>query len=213
MIEPILSGGLGLDMSTQDYEYVCNLGLIARGDEIRIANPIYAEVIRRELTYAAQEGMPVEPARYIDDDGALSDDQLLAAFQQFFRENSEHRLRQFQYQEAGPQLLLQAFLERALNGGGRIDLENGPGSQRVDLVILWPRPQGMQRIVIECTILRGRLDDTVAKGLPQTASYMDRCRADAGHLVIFDRSEKPWEEKIFRRSEEFDGTPVEVWGM
>ncbi len=43
--------------------------------------------------------------------------------------------------------------------------------------------------------------------------YMDRCGADAGHLVIFNRSAKPWEEKIFRRSEEYDGTPVEVWGM
>ena len=213
VIEPILSGELGHDMSTQDYEYVCDLGLIARGDEIRIANPIYAEVIRRELTYAAQEGMVEEPARYIGDDGALNDDQLLAAFQQFFRENSEHRLRQFQYQEAGPHLLLQSFLERALNGGGRIDLEYGLGIQRVDILIRWPRPQGMQRIVIECKLLRGRLDDTLAKGLPQTAGYMDRCGADAGHLMIFDRSEKPWEEKIFRRSEEFDGTPVEVWGM
>ena len=74
----------------------------------------------------------------------------------------------------------------------RLPIPLGLGSQRVDLVILWPRPQGMQRIVIECKILPGRLDDTLAKGLPQTAGYMDRCRADAGHLVIFDRSEKPW---------------------
>ena len=71
----------------------------------------------------------------------------------------------------------------------------------------------MQRIVIECKILRGRLETTPADGLPQTEGYMDRCSADAGHLVIFDCSEKPWKEKVFRRSEEFEGTPIKVWGI
>ena len=37
--------------------------------------------------------------------------------------------------------------------------------------------------------------------------------AAAGHLVIFDQSGKPWKEKAFHRGEEFDGTPVEVWGV
>ena len=67
--------------------------------------------------------------------------------------------------------------------------------------------------MIECKILRGSLDKTLEEGLPQTASYMDRCAADAGHLVIFDRSVKPWPEKVYWRSEEIEGTPVEVWGM
>ena len=71
----------------------------------------------------------------------------------------------------------------------------------------------MQRIVIECKILRGRLETTLADGLPQTAGYMDRCDADAGHLVIFDRSKKLWKEKVFWRSEEFECMPIKVWGM
>ena len=61
--------------------------------------------------------------------------------------------------------------------------------------------------------LRGSLDKTLEKGLSQTVGYMDRCAADAGHLEIFDRSAKLWQEKVYRRSEEFEGTPVEVWGM
>ena len=154
-----------------------------------------------------------EAAWYVDGEGGLESAKLLAAFQQFFRENAEHWLERFGYKEAGPQLLLQAFLQRVLNGGGRIEREYGLGRQRVDILILWPRPQGMQRIVIECKILRGKLEDTLEKGLPQTAGYMDRCGAAAGHLVIFDRSAKPWKEKVFHRSQEFEGTPVEVWGM
>ena len=67
--------------------------------------------------------------------------------------------------------------------------------------------------MIERKILRGRLDKTLEKSLPQTAGYMDRCAAAEGHLVIFDRSKKLWKEKVYRRIEEFDGTPIKVWGM
>ena len=213
VIQPMLSGGVHRSYTARDLEYVRDLGLIALDSPPRIANPIYAEVVPRELTHATQEDLLVDPAWYIDEDGALNLDKLLEAFQEFFRENSEHWLKLFQYQEAGPQLLLQAFLQRVLNGGGRIEREYGLGRQRVDLFIRWPRPGGQQRFVIECKILRGSLDTTLKAGLPQTAGYMDRCAAAAGHLVVFDRSTKPWDEKVFRRTEEFDGKRIEVWGM
>ena len=213
VIQPMLNGATQRSYTARDLEYVRDLGLVALDPPPRIANPIYAEVVPRELTYVTQQDLLVEPAWYIDEDGALNLDKLLEAFQEYFRENSEHWLKLFQYQEAGPQLLLQAFLQRVLNGGGRIEREYGLGRQRVDLFIRWPRPGGQQRFVIECKILRGRLDKTLEKGLPQTAGYMDRCAADAGHLVIFDRSTKPWSEKVFRRTEEFEGKRIEVWGM
>ena len=213
VIEPMLSGAAHRSCTTHDLEYVRDLGLIALDPPPRIANPIYAEAVPRELTYVIQQDLLVEPAWYVDEDGALNLDKLLEAFQEYFRESGEHWLKPFQYREAGPQLLLQAFLQRVLSGGGRIEREYGLGRQRVDLLIRWPRPGGEQRFVIECKILRGSLDKTLEKGLPQTASYMDRCGADPGHLVIFYRSAKPWQEKVYRRSEEFEGTPVEVWGM
>ena len=213
VIEPMLSGAARRSYDASDLEYVRDLGLVALDTPPRIANPIYAEVVPRELTSGVQEHIPVEAAWYVNDDGTLNVGKLLEAFQQFFRENSEHWVQQFEYQEAGPQLLLQAYLQRVFNGGGRIAREYGLGRQRVDLLVRWPGPQGMQRFVIECKILRGKLAGTLAEGLPQTAGYMDRCGADAGHLVIFDRSARPWKEKIFHRSEEFDGTPVAVWGV
>ena len=190
-----------------------DLGLIAQGDEIRIANPIYAEVVPRQLTFMVQKRLPQQAAWYLDGEGGLASGKLLEAFQQFFRESSESWMERFAYKEAGPQLLLQAFLQRVLNGGGYVDREYGLGFQRVDILIRWPRPQGMQRFVIECKVRRKKLERTIAEGMEQTAGYMDRSGADAGHLVIFDHGEKPWKEKIFHRSEEFEGTPVEVWGM
>jgi len=213
VIEPMLSGAAHRSCTTHDLEYVRDLGLIALDPPPRIANPIYAEAVPRELTYVIQQDLLVEPAWYVDEDGDLNPDKLLEAFQEYYRESGEHWLKPFQYREAGPQLLLQAFLQRVLSGGAHIEREYGLGQQRVDLLIRWPRPESEQRFVIECKILRGNLDKTLEKGLPQTAGYIDRCAADAGHLVIFDRSAKPWQEKVYRRREEFSGTPVEVWGM
>ena len=68
----------------------------------------------------------------------------------------------------------------------------------------------MHRFTIEYKITRGSLDKTLEKGLPQTAGYMDRCAAATGHLVIFDRSPKPWQKKAYRQRERLKGRPPEV---
>ena len=64
-------------------------------------------------------------------------------------------------------------------------------------------------------MLRGGLAATLREGVEQTARCMDRCAAEEGHLVVFDRSEgKAWEEKVFRREESSrDGRTIVVWGM
>ena len=56
-------------------------------------------------------------------------------------------------------------------------------------------------------------ETVINRGLAQTASYMDRCSADEGHWVIFDRERRLWKDKVFRRNEVADGTPIDVWGM
>ena len=214
VVEPLLSGGDERGFSARDIEYVRDLGLVARDTPLRIANPIYAEVVPRELTYAAQEGLVEDTAWYVDADGGLDVVKLLAAFQVFFREHSEHWVARFDYQEAGPQLLLQAFLQRIVNGGGRIEREYGLGRGRTDLLIIWPQGGRTRRFVVECKVLHKSLERTIRDGLEQTAGYMDRCAAEAGHLVIFDRDEaRSWEEKVFCRRESVGGTEVLVWGM
>ena len=240
VVEPLLSGAEGRTFSGRDLEYVRDLGLAARGQPVRVANPIYAEVVPRELTWVAQEELEEETAWYVDADGALNVEKLLGAFQAFFREHSEHWRQRFLYQEAWPQLLLQAYLQRVVNSGGRIEREYGLGRGRTDLLIVWPRGGGtagaggadagepragggaasgeaarVDRIVIECKVLRGGAERTIAEGVEQTAAYMDRCAAAEGHLVVIDRAEgKRWDEKVFhRRMTSRDGAAVGVWGM
>ena len=128
MIAPLLNGSDAAEtISPDDLQYVRDLGLVARDTPVRIANPIYREVIPRDLTWTTQEYLPHDPAWHLDTDGGLNLTGLLTAFQGFFREHSEHWIERFQYREAGPQLLLQAFLQRIVNSGGRVEREYGLG--------------------------------------------------------------------------------------
>ena len=214
VVEPLLSGGDERAFSARDLEYVRDLGLVANDDPLRIANPVYAEVVPRELTYAAQAGLVEDTAWYVDHDGGLDLVKLLTAFQVFFREHSEHWIARFDNQEAGPHLLLQAFLQRIVNGGGRIEREYGLSRRRTDLLIVWSQGERTRKFVIECKILHKSLERTIHDGLEQTAGYMDRCGAESGHLVVFDRDEgKSCEEKLFQRRESAGGADIHVWGM
>ena len=217
VVEPLLQGADAVgSFAADDLQYVRDLGLVCADGPIAIANPIYREVIPRALTWTTQAGLLHDPAWYVDDRGALEAGKLLAAFQEFFREHSEHWVERFQYKEAGPQLLLQAFLQRILNSGGRIEREYGLGRMRTDLLLIWPLPAagGTQKAVIECKVLHRGFERTLREGLEQTRAYMERCAAAEGHLVLFDRTEgKSWEDKLYRRDQTEGGTPVTVWGM
>jgi hypothetical protein len=205
-----------LNINPHDIEYVQDLGLItvSRTEGIKISNRIYQEVIPRELTWSTQVTMTnQEQAWYILPNHRIDMPKLLAAFQQFYRANSAIWLEQFNYREAGPQLLLQAFLQRIINGGGRINREYAAGRRRIDIFIEWPidAEKGfygeVQRVVVEVKIKHGALDTVIAEGLAQTRWYADTVNADEQYLLIVDRTpDLPWDSKIWQK--EVDGLLV-----
>lgn len=226
VIEPMLRGDdLGGGVSTDDLQYTVDLGLVrltSMGPQI--ANAIYREVIPRDLTNITQRNLESQQQTvwYVGPDGRLDMVKLLTAFQQFFREHSDVWVERFDYREAGPQLLMQAFLQRIVNGGGRVEREYGLGRKRTDLLVLWPiggtqGPDGgtpVQRAVIELKVMHRSLETTLGEGLAQTWDYADRCGADEAHLVIFDRIPgKSWQERLFHYDEIYEGRVISVWGM
>jgi hypothetical protein len=228
VVGPLLEGVVDPQrLPTDDVQYVQDLGLITVRDQVDIANPIYKEIIPRELTYGTQLSLSQQTAWYVRSDGSLDMNKLVSAFQKFFQEHSENWLERFQYKEAGPQLLMQAFLQRIINSGGRVEREFGLGRMRTDLLVLWPlteaepgkpswtRWQGpVQKAVIELKILYKSLERTIEDGLQQTFEYMNRCGTNEGHLIAFDRRENiSWEEKIFCLEKEYQGYKIIVWGM
>lgn len=208
IIEPILIGEvMPMDILNDDLVYVRDLGLITCTDPVRISNPIYAEVIPRLLTYVMEANITHETAWYVQEDGSLDLPALLRAFQEFYREHSEAWLARFDFQEAGPHLMLMAFLQRIVNTGGTVSRQFAIGSGRADIVVRWKE----QTEIIELKVRRG--EQTEAQGLAQLATYLERLGLEKGYLFIFDRRKKVgWEKKIYERTAKYAEKRIRIFG-
>jgi type II secretory pathway predicted ATPase ExeA len=197
VLEPILLGDhLPASGVRDDVAYVAGLGLIRKsGGAWQIANPIYREVIPRALNASIQESLHQNTAWYLRDDGLLDVPRLMAAWQTFWREDGHLAAEGFTYRESGPHLMLMAFLQRIVNGGGRIDREYALGKGALDLLVTWKT----QRIAIELKMQQRA--NSEAKGLTQLAAYLESLALDEGWLVLFDKSTNAdWDTRIFTRT-------------
>jgi Holliday junction resolvase len=135
-------------------------------------------------------------------------DYLMRDFQQFWRENSEIWENRYDYKEAAPHLVLMAFLQRVVNGGGQIVREMASGSGRLDLCLTYEN----RKYPIELKIRYG--ERYMEEGLEQTARYMDLHGCSEGWMVVFDlRTTVKWEDKLYMKKEPVDGKTVTVVGV
>jgi hypothetical protein len=129
----------------------------------------------------------------------------MAAFQTFWREDGYLAAEGFAYRESGPHLMLMAFLQRIVNGGGRIEREYGLGRGALDLMIEW---RGA-RHAIEVKLRRDT--ETEERALEQVARYLDAAGIEEGWLVIFDlRGALPWAERLSLRSAQVGAKRVHI---
>jgi hypothetical protein len=201
-----------------DVSYVVDLGLV-RPNPLRIANPIYTEVIARVLSNPVQQLVFADPRTFVRADGRFDLDVLLREFAAFWVEQGESLVDRTSYAEAGAQLVLMAFLQRVVNGGGVVTREYGLGRRRVDLLLTWPwtDAQGkrqVQRDAIELKVWRTGRKDPLAEGLVQLDGYLERLGLSDGVLMIFDRRvpAPPLEERVREElAVTATGKRVRVW--
>ena len=195
VVEPVMLGGMvNFDELQDDVRFVLDLGILPMDGKVLVpANPMYAEIIGRYLSWGTQQamGMLVPETPWVKPDG-LDMAGLMAAFQQFWRENADEKAVPFQYREAYPHLVLQAFLQRVINGGGQIVREMALGSGRLDLGVHF---RGAVYAVEVKT--RKLYEKSHEKACQQILRYMDRLGVSEGWLVVADSDlAKPWDEKI-----------------
>jgi hypothetical protein len=213
VVEAVLLGdqheqiGYGSD----DFQYVVDLGLVRDSPEGAVAaNEIYREVLVRQLSEGFQRRVPAPHWPWSTPGGRLDMPALLDAFRQWWRENADV-LWVPEYPEAVPHLALCAFLQRVVNGGGRIHREFAAGRGAMDLVVAY----GPDRFAIEIKRVRPRdsLDRIVDGGVAQLGRYLDTLGLDHGWLMVFDvRPGKTWEERLWTREVVVDGRRVVVLG-
>ena len=201
VIEAIIAGEPDERLAEGDEFRLClDMGLVTIVDGApAIANPIYREVIARQITYSTQLAIPKPEWRWQKDDGSLDINTLMLEFQDFWRQHSELWGSRSKYTEAFPHLLLMAFLQRVINGGGHLEREYAAGTGRMDLALLFNK----EWYIIEIKIIGDHASAEIVrrKGLEQVRRYRDRFNnVRASVLAIFDRREKskalPWDEKI-----------------
>jgi hypothetical protein len=193
-----------------------DMGLVVKGPGGPvIANPIYREVIARVLSQGMQDALPAPEFRWQLADGRLDMDALLKEFQKFWRRHADTWEAKADYTEAFPHLLLMAFLQRVVNGGGQVEREFAAGRGRMDLAVLYA---GVWNIVeIKLVHPQDGFEGTEEEGLAQVVRYRDTIDSDAPcHLVIFDRTEagkkREWQEKLTWNVRQTPSGPVTVVG-
>ena len=209
VVEPVMLGGtVNRDELSDDLRYVLDLGILVERDGSLVpANPMYAEIIGRYLSWGTQQNvrMLVQETPWVKDDG-LDMAGLMEAFQQFWRENADESAVPFQYRESYPHLVLQAFLQRVINGGGQIVREMALGSGRLDLGVHF---RGAV-YAVEVKTLK-LYEKSHEKAHQQLLRYMDRLGQSEGWLVVADPDlTKPWDGKISSEDIAQDGKTIHL---
>jgi hypothetical protein len=185
IIQPILSGLELGDTPDDDRRYLLDLGLVVRSQEggLKIANPIYQEVIPRVLSQGVQDSLPMIQPSWLNPDGSLNAQVLLDAFLKFWRQHGEPLFKSANYPEIAPHLVMMAFLHRVVNGNGTLEREYAIGSGKMDICLRY----GKQTLAMELKVWADKRPDPFKEGLPQIDKYLSGLSLDTGWLVIFDR--------------------------
>ncbi len=165
VIQPILAGETVAmdDVFDDDLRYVLDLGLV-KSPPLRMANPIYTEVVARVLSAGIQHVVMADPRSFVRADWRFDLAVLLREFAAFWIENGAILTKNLSYQEAAPQLVLMAFLQRVVNGGGIVTRE-----------------------AIELKVWRDGRKDPLPEGLKQIDVYLAGLGLEEGVLVLFDQ--------------------------
>jgi len=199
VIEPIITGGI--INNNAHAEYVEDLGLIKRDahGQYIISNSLYAEVIPRELCnleWLTTVLSSINRPFYFNKNGTINMDLFIGAWINFFNENADmwKERNKNDYHEAWPHLLFFAFVQRIVNGGGKVYREYALGTDSCDVMMEIPYENGkIQSEIVELKRRRKYKDMKLVnlmekQWLPQLAKYLHVKGLEKGYMFVFDLS-------------------------
>ena len=114
----------------------------------------------------------------------------------------------FEYNEAYPHIVLQAFLQRVINGGGEIIREMALGKGALDLGVVFRGAKYAVEVKLKYNYEKNR-----DKSYDQVCRYMDHLGVSEGRLVVFDPDlTKPWDGRIYSKDIPWQGKTVHLVG-
>ncbi|CAK0779664.1 hypothetical protein CCP3SC15_670003 [Gammaproteobacteria bacterium] len=120
------------------------------------------------------------PTWYVLPNGKLDIEKVLNRYIECYKEHSELVTKRSTYTEAAHHLLFMAWLQRIVNGGGRISREYAAGLGRIDLCIDFAG----ERFGFELKLFNKK---ALQRGLEQLSEYLTRLSLAHGRLILFSR--------------------------
>ncbi len=225
VLQPILAGTLQpVDM--EDLRYCRDMGLVDASQPPQVANAIYREVIARKLAAGAQAYMPMPARVWRHPDGRLDIVALRAALVEFWCEHAEPFVAAEHYTEVAPHLVVMAFLQRVVNGGGLVDREYAAGRGRMDILVRWPVADNAGRVdlfgtqferhLFELKVWYDGKADPLPAALEQVGEYVQRVPCESVSVLVFDRRKatlrKKWAGRMKVLGEVGVVQGLSVWG-
>ena len=144
---------------------------------------------------------------------------------EFWREHAEGFVKTQDYHEVAAQLVVMAYLQSAVNGGGQILREFAAGTGRIDILIKWPVADDNGKVdlygrwfenhLIELKVWYEDRADPTGQALEQVDKYLERVPCASASVVVFDRREatllRKWRERIAVREDAPVVQGVAVW--
>jgi len=225
VVLPMILGDDYIQNNEDDESYCIDLGIIKRDSKgLRISNKIYKEIIPRVLSHGPQNlflNKYQKEVLWLNENGSINTKALFTLFRDFWIKNAGIQGESLsEYREATPQLVLQAFLQRVVNGNGYVNREYGLSRYRTDILVEWHyKVNGeltIQNIVIEIKVLRKneKYETIKTEAIEQTLNYAQTCSVNKAHIMIFDRDNKQnWNSDEENEIVVVDDVEIEIWKL
>jgi type II secretory pathway predicted ATPase ExeA len=185
VVAPAIRGSEHQGVPADDIRYVRELGILeTRGEgELVMANPIYARSLMRSLAEPIRANLGALSPTWRRPDGSIDLERLREAFLDFWAQHGRVLDPLVTKYEIVPHVVLTAWLDRVVNGGGRVEREVAVARGKLDVLV---RHRDL-RLPIEIKVQVEGRPDPVPKGLEQLDRYCEGLRVDTGWLVVFDQ--------------------------
>jgi len=183
VVAPVVAGDYP-KAPADDIRYAVELGILEQvpGDRLQPANPIYARALLKLVTAPERASLANWSPTWLVD-GQLDLERLKENFLAFWLRHRDMMRDRIGYPESVAHFGLMTYLDRVVNGGGRVDREFAVGRGRLDLLLI----HGDTRLPIEVKVQRDHDGDPVPEGLRQLDRYCNGLRLTYGWLVVFDQ--------------------------
>ena len=154
-------------------------------EEVGLLDQVAGQQVQRVVTD--------EPTPYLDENGRLGVERLLATFVSFYAAHAPELVDGLAYSKIAPELVFLGYLQHMIDGHGTVDLKFGAARRRIDVVVALTNAETGLHEQREVFVLlaRKKNDSGVKKrGIEWLEKALEQHSSDSGTLVVFDKRGK-----------------------